>query len=370
MYLLSRYLLEKIITPGKKVLIIVPSIQLVTQTSKDFMFEYPDDDFVQADEVFGGSKRNPKGNVVIANIDSAIERDSDFFKDFEAVFFDEAHKLSTVGYQKIFEFLTSNNLKQVFACSGSFHTANTIEDWTAESIAGPVMLHVGTKDLIDGGQLTPVEIVCCKLNHKDLATRVAYYTDKTVLNEAKRFGGELNFFRSLNTKFEFISTVAASLEFNQLILVKSVEYARKFVKHLKEKYPHKHILLVVGEVSASVRDEIKIFTENNIDVIIVATYGTMATGISIKNLGGLHFAEAPKSFIWVRQSIGRILRLHPSKDRAYCFDYSDHIEKPQAKDLFGIKSKFRKTISSTHLNDRIKIYIEQQFPFSIKEIDL
>lgn len=369
MYLLSRYLLEKELQQGKKVLIIVPSIMLVEQTAKDFEQEYPADDYITCDRVYGGSKRNKDANVVIANIDSAIQRDSDFFEDFGAVIYDEAHKLSTAGYQQIFEFLIPNEIIQTYALSGSFHEENTVEDWTAESISGPVLIHVGTKDLIEGGQLTPVEIICCKLKHNDLATRAGYYNDKMVRNQDRRYGGELAYIRTIRSRFDFITRVAAGIGFNQLLLFKAVAYCKSYVKYLKETYPEKNVLLVVGEVSAEERERIKLFTENNLNVIICATYGTMSTGISIKNLGALHFVEAPKTFIWVRQSIGRLLRLHPEKDKAICFDYSDHISIPSVEYLEH-EPTFYKTISSKHLNDRIKIYKEQGFPYEFKDINL
>jgi superfamily II DNA or RNA helicase len=354
MYLLARYLLEKIITSGKKILIIVPSVMLVDQTADEFLKEFQADDFISVDKVYGGSKRNKTANVVIANIDSAIERDSEFFEDFEAVFYDEAHKLTTEGYRKIFEYLLPNTIHQIYGLSGSFYPDNTVEEWNAEAIAGPILMKVSTHELIEGGQLTPIEIHCCKFHHTSLSTRVAYYTDKTVNSERNGFAGELNFFRNLQYRKEFICTVASSLEFNQLLLFKSVAYCRQYAQYLQEKYPHKKVLVIVGDVDSAERNRIKKFTEENEDVIICATYGTMSTGVSIKNLGGLHFIEAPKSFIWVRQSIGRVLRLHKNKEKAICFDYSDHIKKPTSFEYPEIESKIRKTTSSTHLKDRIK----------------
>lgn len=369
MYLLARYLLEKVLEKGKKVLIIVPSVMLVDQTANEFINEFQGDDYISVDKVYGGSTRNKNANVVIANIDSAIERDSEFFDDFEAVFYDEAHKLATEGYRKIFEYLVRNDIKQVYGMSGSFYKDDTIEDWNAESISGPVMMHVSTHDLITGGQLTPVEIVCVKFKHEQLSTRIAFYSDKKVNSVKNSYAGELSFIRGLKSRMEFISQVASSLEFNQLLLFKSVEHCRKYAKYITENYPTKSVLVIVGDVANDERERIKKFTEQNTNVLICASYGTMSTGVSIKNLGGLHFVEAPKSFIWVRQSIGRVLRLHPSKKLALCFDYTDIIKKPKAEEYY-VDSNVSKTVSSTHLSARMKIYNEQKFPYTIKEVVL
>jgi superfamily II DNA or RNA helicase len=369
MYLLARYLLEKVLHQSKKVLIVVPSIMLVDQTADDFLLTYQGDDYISVDRIYGGSKRNQNANVVIANIDSVVERDAEFFEQFEAVFYDEGHKLATESYQKVFKFLMPNKLKQIYALSGSFYPKQSIEDWTAEAIAGPVMLHVSTNELITGGQLTPIEIICCKFHHQSIEKRIGYYTDKHVNSENKKNYGELNFIRRLDNRIEFIAKVASGLEFNQLLLFKSTEYCKRFMKHVQEVYPHKKCLLIIGEVDAKRRDEIKKYTELNDDILIFATYGTMSTGVSIKNLFALHFVEAAKSFIWVRQSLGRLLRLHPNKTKAIGFDYSDHIELPKIEDYPELNTKLKKTISSKHLKERIRIYTEQKFPFSIRDIN-
>ena len=42
--------------------------------------------------------------------------------------------------------------------------------------------------------------------------------------------------------------------------------------------------------------------EKNDDVIIVASYGTFSTGISIKNIHNIFFTESFKSEVIIRQS--------------------------------------------------------------------
>lgn len=364
LYLVCRYLLEhKIIRKNKKILIVVPSVMLVNQTYNDINDDYQTDELLQVDRIYSGSTRTPNANIVVGNIDSLIERDLDFFKQFDVVLYDEAHKLSTQGYRRIWEYLLPNDLKMVYSVSGSWHEKNSIDDLMAESISGALMMHVTTEQLIKEKSLTPVNIKCVKFNYENGLISQGYYMDKRVNNENLHNDGELKYIRAIRKRMEKISKIVERTEYNQLLLFKSKQYAKDFVDYLKLLCPDKEVRLIVGEISDVEREEIKKFTEQNNNVIICATYGTMSTGVSIKNLSTLHFVEGAKSFIWVRQSIGRVLRLHKNKKVAIVYDYSDHIKKPK-----GIKSEYDKTISSNHLKERIKIYNKQKFPYKIYDM--
>jgi len=47
--------------------------------------------------------------------------------------------------------------------------------------------------------------------------------------------------------------------------------------------------------------------------ILIASFGTLSTGVSIKAIKNMIFADSFKSDVIVRQSIGRALRLHKDK---------------------------------------------------------
>lgn len=364
-YLLSRYALEKL--NAKKILIVVPSVGLVTQTEKEFLNEYQGDDFISVDPIYGGSKRNKDANVCIANIDSLLQRDIDFFDDFDVVLYDEAHKLSTEGYKQVYNYLYDRELKIVFGASGTFHQEDVVEAWDAESIAGPIMKVITTAELIQTGVLTPVKIASIVFDYDDV-TSLDYYNLPGIGNVDKKNSIELDYVRSIKKRLDYISSIVSKMEFNQLCLFKSVAYAKKFKKILEELCPDKQIHLIVGEVTPEKREEIKKLTEENYNVVIVATYGTMSTGISIKNLSTLHFVEGAKSFIWVLQSIGRLLRLHKLKKLALVFDYTDMFRRPKE----GVQEKVKayKSISVSHLKERLKIYAKQKFPVVSKVVKL
>ncbi len=85
--------------------------------------------------------------------------------------------------------------------------------------------------------------------------------------------------------------------------------------------------------------------------ILIASFGTMAVGISVKALSNVIFLESYKSENLIIQSIGRILRLHNEKERANVFDIVDiFCDKPN-------------NILYKHYLERKKFYTERNYPY-------
>ena len=91
-------------------------------------------------------------------------------------------------------------------------------------------------------------------------------------------------------------------------------------------------------------------TEKENDAIIVASYGTFSTGISIRKLHNIIFASPSKSRIRVLQSIGRQLRKSDDKKTAHLYDIGD-----------DLSWKSYKNHTLRHFIERIKIYKSEQF---------
>jgi superfamily II DNA or RNA helicase len=93
--------------------------------------------------------------------------------------------------------------------------------------------------------------------------------------------------------------------------------------------------------------------------IIIGSYGTVSTGINIRNLSNVIFASPSKSRIRNLQSIGRGLRLSDTKSTATLYDIADDL---------SWKNKKNHTI--LHFIERIRIYNEEKFKYKIYNIDL
>ena len=92
--------------------------------------------------------------------------------------------------------------------------------------------------------------------------------------------------------------------------------------------------------------------EDEDNAVIVASYGTFSTGISIRKLHNIVFASPSKSRIRVLQSIGRQLRKSDQKDKAKLYDISDEI-----------CWKKYKNHTYRHYEERIKIYDSERFSY-------
>lgn len=359
-YAVSRWYLEnKLQAKSQKILMVVPSVMLVKQTADDWMENYQSDDYIKLSLVCEGQNdMNPNANVIIGNIDTLANQPKDFYSNIGGVIFDEAHKLSTDQYKLIFNYIVGNDLSLIYGVSGSFFDPKHQNEFEAEAISGPILISVPAHQLMEEGSLTPVEVSEIELEYDYDYCELFFSDPKLTSNNATHY--ELNFIRESVARLELVSSFISKTEMNQLCLFKSTVYLRRFEKHLNSLELDKQIYVIIGEVTNPIREEIKKLTEINMNVIILATYGCMATGVSINNLSTLHLIEPPKSFIWLRQSIGRMVRLHESKKVARIISYVD-IFKKHNKHWDGP----RRNMTWTHLNHRIKIYKEQKFPYKV-----
>jgi type I site-specific restriction endonuclease len=94
--------------------------------------------------------------------------------------------------------------------------------------------------------------------------------------------------------------------------------------------------------------------ESQEGVVIVASFGTFSTGIDLKNVHHIVFAESTKAEITIRQSIGRGMRKLAEKNKVVIWDLVDQLDGYMVK----------------HGAKREEIYRDQQFEISRKEIDL
>ena len=93
--------------------------------------------------------------------------------------------------------------------------------------------------------------------------------------------------------------------------------------YLKELFPDRKIVTISGSVTADVRETIRKGIDSEDGTIIVATYGTMSTGVNIKKIHNIMFMSSYKSKIKILQAIGRGLRTHEDKERVKIWDMID-----------------------------------------------
>jgi len=131
---------------------------------------------------------------------------------------------------------------------------------------------------------------------------------------------------------------------NTLILIDRIETGELLHEMLPE------ATFISGQMKSTKRKEL--YKEINLaeNAIMIATYGTTSTGISINRIFNLVLVEPGKSFVRVIQSIGRGLRKADDKDAVEIYDVAS-------------KCKF----SNRHLLKRKKFYADVQYNYSVEK---
>lgn len=339
----------------RRVLIVVPSISLVTQLFNDFKdysandtFGWNVNDFVH--KVFGGEEKDdPNKQIVITTWQSIYKMPKEYFDQFGAVIGDEAHLFKAASLTSIMTKLT--NCPYRIALTGTLDGTQT-HKLAIEGLFGPVKQVTTTKDLMEKKLLSNLEIDCILLTYPDEIS-------KTVAGLP--YQEEIDWIVSCDGRNSLISKLACSTKGNTLVLFQFVEKHGKplFEKIKTDAGDTRKVFYVSGETDGEVREDIRQITEEEDNAIIVASYGTFSTGINIRSLRNIIFASPSKSRIRVLQSIGRQLRKSERKDKARLYDIADDLH---------WKSKKNHTLK--HFIERVKIYNEESFEYKMVKIPI
>ena len=337
---------QNIIPPDRKILIVVPTISLVTQMKSDFADYAKKTDWeaeTNCHSIFGGQQKMDSRQIVISTWQSIYELPKAYFDQFEVVIGDEAHLFKAQSLTSIMTKLTKCPYR--IALTGTLDGTKT-NKLTIEGLFGSTLKVTSTKDLIDKNLLSSIDIDCIVLNYPPEVCKT--------LKEAS-YQDELEFLVGNSARNNFITKLAVSTKGNTLVLFQFVEKHGKPLHDLiKKAAKGRKVFFVHGETEADYRESVRQITETEENAIIVASYGTFSTGINIRSLKNIIFASPSKSRIRVLQSIGRQLRKSEKKDKAKLYDISD-----------DLRWKTRKNHTLKHFVERVKIYSEEGFPYKL-----
>ena len=337
-YSVVRYFTEK----NKKILLIVPTTSLVEQMYKDFS-EYGWDCEQYCHKIYSGKEKETSKNVIITTWQSIYNLQRSYFCDFDVVIGDEAHLFKSKSLIKIMTNL--DNAKYRFGFTGTLDGTQT-HKWVLEGLFGPSYKVTQTKELIDKGHLSKLQIKVLLLKHTE--------------HKFNEYEEEIQYLINHQKRNNFIKNLSLDLKGNTLILFSRVETHGQPLYELINNSASKNrrIFFIHGGVDTENRELVREITEKENNAIIVASYGTFSTGINIKNLHNVVFASPSKSRIRNLQSIGRILRKGQNKTKAVLYDIAD-----------DCTYKARKNYTLNHLIERIKIYNEENFNYEILQIN-
>lgn len=337
-YLIYRYY-------NKKTLLIVPTTSLIHQMSSDFE-SYGYEGSIH--KIYSGQEKDTDHNLTISTWQSLINTSKKWFDSFELVMIDECHLAQSKSLTSIMTKL--DKCKYRFGFTGTLSDSKT-HKLVIEGLFGSVRKSISTSELIEQKHLSNFNIKSIVLNYPDNIKKSVLVMD---------YQQEIDYIVRLNKRNLFISNLALSLKGNTLLLFQYVDKHGKILYDLiKSLDPNRSVYFISGEVDGIERNKIRSIIENEVNSIIVASFGTSSTGINIKNLHNIIFSSPSKSRIKNLQSIGRGLRKSDTKSKCTLYDIADD---------FSLKNKKNYTIQ--HFTERIKIYNEEGFNYKIYKVSL
>jgi superfamily II DNA or RNA helicase len=324
-----------------KTLVLVPSIQLVEQTANDFS-EYG---LLDVSKWSGQNEYNPDSSIVVAGTQILMSENTDrsVLNDVELLLIDEVHSLKRGN--KINELLKFINTDFRFGFTGTMPSLK-IDQWNIIGKLGPITYEQKTHTLKENAYVSDFKIVILKISHLSQPKKTSS------LLPAGAFLEELEFLQNNKRRNEIIVNLANKLSENTLIMVDRIEHGEFLFNLLKNTCEqNRPVYFIQGNTEMETRESIRSLMDSRRDVIVVAISKIFSTGINIPNLHNIIFTSAGKAKIKIMQSIGRVLRLHPTKIIATIFDIADNTK-----------------YSKKHLEERKKMYELEKYNYAEKEI--
>ena len=350
-----------------RVLIMVPSVSLVDQMYDDIE-EYTKKDMSNLiGRVYGDDKIDKDEEfdkqIVISTVSSVgyrigvlvpkikgkvvpIKVDKNLTKIFGMVIIDEVHGASSTTLQKIIA--TCSNADYRIGFTGTVPLENVPAHVIFGAI-GPKVVIITTKELIDMGILSDVTIVGMVLNYDDSAIKKV---------QKMKYESEVAAIESNGSRqkvFDYLYELGyISKDTNTMMLFNYRESIENMKEYIESKYKDLKVLTFHGDVSPEDKKAARNIMEANPGYILLATFGAAAAGVSIRRLHNLILASSYKKYIRVIQSIGRALRVHPTKTMAMVFDIIDNITKVY-------KNSYKENHMVKHWRARLALYKMQEF---------
>lgn len=215
-----------------------------------------------------------------------------------------------------------------FGVTGTF-PKSTIDQVSLKCSIGEIVTTLTSRELMNKGLLTPVEIETFEMIEK-------------VKENFPDYGSEKSYLSKNNERLEVLADLIINRcekYGNTLVLVNSIQMGQKLENMIEGS-----VFLSGGTDTVTRKEHYDLF-ETDEGIIRIATYGIASTGISIDNLHCLMMIDAGKSFIKCIQSIGRSLRQAEGKLIAHVIDIYSNLK-----------------WSKKHFNERKKFYKEVDYP--------
>ena len=346
------WLYKNLLNNDGYIVIIVPDKGLVEQMYSDFA-EYSCGEFEdEMQKVNSDYSKILNKKIIISTFQTAHKLD-DMIENASCIIVDEVHRAKSKQLTEILQRAT--NCKYKHGLTGTLDGVEANE-MVIQGLFGSVVKFVTQRELIDAGRACNVEVNIVGFRYSQRL--IDLYNEeweewKRNFPHSDKYQFELDFINHCEPRNDTLLSMVEYVDGNTFVL-----FDRKDSHGIKlyEKYNETHddTYLITGDIKKrkDLLDDFK--TKTN--ATLFATSSIMSTGISINNLHNLFFASSKKAKIATIQSIGRLMRLHDSKDTAYVYDIVDIIGKDN--------------VTQKHIDERVKHYDAEQIKYNFTFIDI
>jgi len=346
---------------NKRIIIVVPTVSLVLQMYsdfKDYSSEIEWDVAEHCHKIYAGEEKDSIKPIIITTWQSMQKKKPSYFHKFDVVIVDEGHLAKADQLTKILESSVNASIRYGFT--------GTLQDTEMHKLVilgllGPDKKIIGTKQLMDEGYVANLTIKVLLLKYSEEARKEL----RRACLSAKKSGGsayqtEMEYIVSSEIRMKQVMNLCKSTVGNSLVLFQLVEKHGKLIAKELEKKTGKIVLFISGATKAEDREEIRKRMEVEENIILVASYGTFSTGVSVKNIKNVIFASPSKSKIKVLQSIGRGLRVSKTKKSVTLFDIVDDL-------TYSTKKTSYPNYVIKHFHSRWQFYKDEKFNVKLYE---
>lgn len=347
----------------KKFLMVVPNANLIMQGSEDFE-EYGLDELegCELQQIHGGNKKKLSTGLMIGTYQSLVKMEPEFYEDVEAVFVDETHQSHSASIKKVLSMCRDSKWR--FGLSGTLTNKSSAEYLTIQQFLGPLVMEISPKFLFDNKYATPVFVKIVKMDWLDQEVKEKLSNlkkNKSDIDGKDLFNIEKKLVIGSDKRLNFIIGFINKVSKNSLVLFNSVGegYGKRIYDGIREISSEKEVFYIDGDTNPETREIFIEKMEEGENKILVASFGTLSTGISIKKIHNIFLTESYKSEVVVKQTIGRGMRLSDGKEVVNIIDFVDDFS-------FDGNSNYL----LQHSKERIEIYKREKMEYKIYNVKL
>lgn len=349
---------------GKKGLLLVPNINLLSQFKSDIQSYNLNDLYEDTHVIGGGQTVKHFNNALTISTWQSLQNWGDDLDKLDYVICDELHRFASE--------VTSEIVKSTINCKYKWGFTGTLPDdptmkMQLLGLFGLPKTYITSRELIDRGLATPIHINSIVFNYSEMDKKIFKACSVKTGRAQSAYPQQLKFIKEHEKRAEFITNLTVKLrtQGNTLVLFQHTEHGKSmFYDVMKKLHPdvlvenkditgkksfefqEKHgVYFLNGEDDAKTRENTRKILEEHNDAILIANFALLSTGVSIKKLHNLVMASPLKSYTTVTQSIGRLMRLHKDKSVANVYDCIDNMGMKKPGGIFYKQYEHRKNTS-------------------------